>query len=71
MRFPTLFRVIRGRKVVDRGQGVAPPFRPVPVDSTSRYESLRFGITYCPECNNKVSVLCNGKCRDCGPEDVA
>lgn len=70
MRFPPLSSWIRGRKVVDRGQGVAPPFRPVPVP-TSLYETLRFGIAYCPECHLKVSVLCNGKCRDCQPEDAA
>lgn len=70
MRFPSL-SWLRGRKVVDRGAGVSPAFLPAPVPPTSRYESLRFGITYCPECNQKVSVLCNGLCRDCGPEDAA
>lgn len=71
MRFPSLLRVLRGRKVEDRGRGVSPSFLlPSPVEPTSRFESLRFGITYCPECGEKVSVLCNGICRDCGP-DVA
>lgn len=69
MRFPTLLRAFRGRKVEDRGRGVAPPFRPVPV-TPSRFESLRFGISYCPQCGEKVAVLCDGVCRDCGP-DVA
>lgn len=73
MRFPSLFRALRGRKVEDRGRESYPSFLiPPPVPPTvSRYESLRFGITYCPECNAKVSVLVNGICRDCGPDDAA
>lgn len=74
MRFPSLFRVIRGRKVVDRGQGVSPSFRPVPVDSTlgemNHLIDERFGISHCPNCGLKVGVLVNGVCRDCSP-DVA
>lgn len=71
MRFPIRVPwMFRGRKVEDRGRGVAPPFRPVPV-TPSRFESLRFGISYCPDCNAKVSVLVNGLCRDCQPEDAA
>lgn len=82
MRFPSLSSWIRGRKVVDRGQGVAPPFRPVPVPTVGEQREAviaemhallqeRFGISHCPNCGLKVSVLVKGTCRDCQPEDAA
>lgn len=73
MRFPT-WLVIRGRKVEDRGRGVSPSFRPVPVPSTEADDENRrlfeatYGLIICPECGFKVSVLIGGICRDCAPE---
>ena len=72
--FPTLRRVMRGWKVVDRGGGFQPSFLPAPVQPTEVLSELnaiideRFGIATCPECHEKVAVLVNGTCRDCGPE---
>ena len=73
--FPTLRRVIRGWKVVDRGVGVSPSFLPAPVqptvDEMNALIDERFGIATCPSCGERVAVLVDGVCRDCQPEDAA
>ena len=75
--FPTLRRVMRGWKVVDRGGGFQPSFLPAPVQPTEVVDQMnaiideRFGIATCPTCGEKVAVLIGGVCRDCQPEDAA
>ena len=69
--FPTLRRVMRGWKVVDRGGGFQPSFLPAPVQPTENIVvelDAEYGVTVCPECHEKVAVLIDGLCRDCGSE---
>lgn len=69
---PTLFSWMRGRRVEDRGAGSFPAFSPAPVvpivDELNAIIDERFGIASCPSCGEKVAVLVDGVCRDCGPE---
>ena len=68
--FPTLLSWMRGRRVVDRGAGSFPAFSPAPVqpivDELNAIIDERFGIATCPLCKEKVAVLVDGICRDCG-----
>ena len=65
MRFPSWSGVFRGRKVVDRAEGVYPSFLPPPGPPTVNIVA-EYGVTVCPECGEKVAVLIDGQCRDCG-----
>ena len=67
MRFPPLSSWMRGRRVEDRGAGVYPSLRLPPVQPTLNIVA-EYGVTFCPECGEKVAVLIGGCCLDCGPE---
>ena len=62
-----LFSWMRGWKVEDRGAGSFPAFSPAPVQPTVNIVA-EYGVTVCPECGEKVAVLIDGLCLDCGPE---
>ena len=71
MRFPSVLSSwMRGRRVEDRGAGVYPSLRLPPVQPTVNIVA-EYGVTVCPACDRKCSVLVQGVCRDCHPQDVA
>ena len=66
MRFPSVLSSwMRGRRVEDRGAGVYPSLRLPPVQPTVNIVA-EYGVTFCPECGEKVAVLIDGLCLDCG-----
>ena len=66
MRFPSVLSSwMRGRRVEDRGAGLTPAFTPAPVQPTVNIVA-EYGVTVCPECSEKVAVLIDGLCLDCG-----
>ena len=70
MRFPSVLSSwMRGRRVEDRGAGVYPSLRLPPVQPTENIVvelDTTYGVTVCPVCGEKVAVITNRKCRDCG-----